>query len=281
MQMTASPTPQGATALIPGASRAIGRQIARRFAAAGYHLILPWYDWPQSVIEMEEEFADSGVSVMSHRCDLRDLSAVQDLLTRARERFHRIDVLINNIERGGMPVVHGSYQLAHNAEQWELEFATTVKAKWNLFTTTLPLLRQSRGAVVNISSIAGLCGRSGPAACFFNDGYSAANRAIQTLTETWAREGAPQVRVNELMLGLVSGRHGDKTRGWTALKAEQRQALIEHTLLGRIGTTEEVAETVFFLACQATFMTGATLRLDGGYLLGGEHVPTMPPGILS
>jgi len=278
--MTTSTTIEPGTALIPGASRPIGRQIARRFAAAGFKLVLPWYDWPESVAGMEEEFARSGVEVLSCQCDLRDLRSVRDLLTATRQRFGKLDVLVNNIERGGMPVVHGSYERDHNQGQWELEFDTTVKAKWNLFTCALPLLQQTGGAVVNISSIAGRCGRSGPAACFFNDGYSAANRAIQTLTESWAREGAPQVRVNELMIGLVRSRHGDNTRGWTALTEGEKQALVDHTLLGRLGTAEEVAEAVFFLASQATFMTGAVIRMDGGYLLGGERVPPMPQGIL-
>ncbi|SHO50635.1 SDR family NAD(P)-dependent oxidoreductase [Desulfopila aestuarii] len=272
-----SPRP---AALIPGASRIIGRHIARRFAACGVNLILPWFDWPESVEEMEKEFQDANVEVLSCQCDLRDFSAVSELLEIAKKRFGRLDYLINNIERGGMPVVHGSYLHEHNRDQWELEFDTTVKAKWNLFTCSLPLMQQTHGAVVNISSIAGLCGRSGPAASFFNDGYSAANRSVSSLTETWARQGAPTVRVNELMLGLISGRHGDNTRGWTALSGKEKDALIEHTLLGRLGKPEEVAEAVYFLACQASFMTGTVIRMDGGYLLGGDRVPPLPEGIL-
>lgn len=271
---------QRTVALIPGASRPVGRHIARRFAKAGVNLILPWFDWPESVAEMEEEFAAAHIEVLSCRCDLRDHAAVAELLTTAHNHFSRLDYLINNIERGGMPVVHGSYQHKHNEGQWELEFETTVKAKWNLFTCALPLLQQAGGAVVNISSIAGLCGRSGPAACFFNDGYSAANRAVSSLTETWAREGAPNVRVNELMLGLISSRHGDGTRGWATLSEDQRQALTDHTLLGRLGTPDEVAETVYFLACHASFLTGSVIRMDGGFLLGADLVPPMPQGIL-
>jgi len=276
------PTPsatEGRIALIPGASRPIGRHIARRFARTGIHLVLPWFDWPESVAEMEREFAASDVEVMSCRCDLRDLQAVRALLDQVERRFGHLDFLINNIERGGMPVVHGSYQHEHNREQWQLEFDTTLKAKWNLFTCSLPLLRGRRGAVVNISSIAGICGRSGPAACFFNDGYSAANRAMQSFTETWAREAAPDVRVNELMLGLVSSRHGDNTRGWKILTEEEKTALRAHTLLERLGSPAEVADAVHFLAVEATFMTGSVLRMDGGYILGGEKVPPLPPGI--
>lgn len=268
------------TALIPGASRPIGRYIARRFAREGANLVLPWFDWPESVAEMEKEFASANVEVLSARCDLRDITGVRQLTEEIGERFQALDYLVNNIERGGMPVVHGSYEHEHNRDQWQLEMDTTIKAKWNLFQCALPLMQGSGGAVVNISSIAGFCGRSGPAACFFNDGYSAANRAIQSLTESWARQGAPDIRVNELMLGLVSSRHGDNTRGWAALSEKEQQALTDHTLLARLGTPQEVAELVYFLAVEATFMTGSVVRMDGGYVLGGDRVPPLPPGIL-
>jgi NAD(P)-dependent dehydrogenase (short-subunit alcohol dehydrogenase family) len=117
-------------------------------------------------------------------------------------------------------------------------------------------------------------------ALFFNDGYSAANRAVSSFTETWAREGAPTIRVNELMLGLIRNRHGEETRGWASLTEEERTMLRQHTLLGRTGTPVEVAEAVFFLAHQARYMTGSVLRMDGGYLLGGDTTGPIPQGIL-
>jgi 3-oxoacyl-[acyl-carrier protein] reductase len=272
---------KGKTVLVPGGSRPIGRQIARRFAQEGANLILPWFDWPESVAEMEAEFASAEVDVLSEKCDLRDIESVRELMRKVTHRFQTLDYLINNIERGGMPVVHGSYENEHNIHQWELELDTTLKAKWNLFHCAFPLIKNCKnGSVVNISSISGITGRSGPAACFFNDGYSAANRAVQSLTETWARECAPNIRVNEVMLGLISSRHGDNTRGWTALSDQEKKALTDHTLLDRLGTPEEIANTVYFLAVEATYITGSIVRVDGGYVLGGDRVPPIPPGIL-
>jgi 3-oxoacyl-[acyl-carrier protein] reductase len=113
----------------------------------------------------------------------------------------------------------------------------------------------------------------------FSDGYAAANRGISSLTETWARIAAPSIRVNELMLGLIDSRHGPSTKGWALLKEEEREALLRHTLLGRTGSPEEVAEAALFLL-RANYMTGATLRLDGGFVLGGEKVPEMPDGVI-
>jgi 3-oxoacyl-[acyl-carrier protein] reductase len=272
---------KGKTVLIPGSSRPIGRQIARRFAQEGANLVLPWFDWPESVAEMEAEFSQSEVDVISEKCDLRDIESVRELIRKIETRFQSLDYVINNIERGGMPVVHGSYDNEHNVNQWELEIDTTLKAKWNLFHCAFPLLKGcENGCVINISSISGITGRSGPAACFFNDGYSAANRAVQSLTETWARECAPNIRVNEVMLGLINSRHGDNTRGWTALSEQEKQALSDHTLLARLGTPEEIADIVYFLAVEATYITGTVIRVDGGYILGGDRVPKIPEGIL-
>ena len=107
-----------------------------------------------------------------------------------------------------------------------------------------------------------------------------ANRALGVLTEQWAREGASHIRVNEVMLGLIASRHGPGTRGWQQLTPEQRQALSGHVLLGRAGRPEEVAQAVLFLVRDADYCTGTVLRVDGGYLLGGEPVADIPPGLV-
>jgi 3-oxoacyl-[acyl-carrier protein] reductase len=272
---------QGKTALIPGASRPIGRAIARKFASNGATLILPVYDWPESILEMEKEFTAAGYNFFIIPADLQKKNEVVQLTEFVSSQTKSLDFLINNIERGGMPVVHGSYDLPHNEGQWDVEFATTLKAKWLLFHHLFPLMRQRPGAaVVNVSSIAGATGRSGSAAVFFNDGYSAANKAIQSFTEAWAREAAPFVRVNELMLGLFQHRHGENTRGWATLSEQEKENIYGDILLGRTGLPQEVGDTVFFLAVEASYITGAVLRMDGGFTLGSNKVPPMPPGIL-
>ena len=273
---------QGKNALVLGASRGIGRSIARKLASEGMLLFLPWFDWPDSCREMEAEFAEMGAGHITLEVDLRNPIAIGKMIDCLQSEFGSLHVLVNNVERGGMPVVHGSYSRPVNAEQWQLEMETTLHAKWLIFNQCLPLLRQAEqaAAVVNISSVAAVTGRSGPAGLLFNDGYAAANRGVASLTETWAREGAPTVRVNELMLGLVDQRHGPGTRGWELLSEAEKEQLLGHTLLGRTGTPYEVARAVLFLIRDADFMTGACLRMDGGFVLGGEQVPDMPKGML-
>lgn len=267
--------------LVLGATRGIGRAIARKLAGQGVRLALPWFDWPDSCREMEKEFAAQDRGHITMQADLRDPESVHDMVRAIDAQFGSLHILVNNIERGGMPIVHGSYLKKINREQWQLEMDTTLHAKWLVFEQCLDLLRKAEQAsVVNISSIAAITGRAGPAGMLFNDGYAAANRGISSLTETWARIAAPDIRVNEIMIGLIDQRHGPGTRGWDLLDRKSREKLLAHTLLGRTGTPEEVAEAVLFLVRDADFMTGSTIRLDGGYVLGGEKVDPMPNGVV-
>jgi len=264
-------------ALVLGAIKGIGKDIGLALANEGVKVALNYFDWKESLDELKKDFAKTDVEHLIIKTDLLETEKVQELVRKVIDRFGRLDILINNIERGGWPVVHGKYI----QEQWDLEIATTLRAKWWVFDLALPYLKASEnGVVINLSSIAGITGRSGPVSFIFNDGYAAANRGISLLTETWARIGAPQVRVNEIMLGIVETRHGEKTRGWKLLDQEQRKSLINHTLLGRTGTIEDVVNAVLFVIKDAPFMTGSVIKIDGGYTLGGEKVQPMPKEVL-
>ncbi|MGD9875286.1 SDR family NAD(P)-dependent oxidoreductase [Desulfococcus sp.] len=267
----------GKTALVLGAVKGIGKGVGLALADAGVRLALTHYDWEESLNAMRRDFAASGADHLILRTNLLDTDTISEMVDRVIDRFGRLDILVNNIERGGWPIVHGAY----TRDQWDLEMATTLRAKQWVFTAALPHLKASGdGVVVNISSIAGIVGRSGPTAYIFNEGYSAANRGISLLTETWARLGAPEVRVNEIMLGIFDTRHARETRGWGLLTEARKRAILDHTLLGRTGVVDDIAKAVIFILRDAPFMTGAVLRLDGGYVLGGEEVAPMPPGVV-
>lgn len=264
-------------ALVLGAVKGIGKEIGLALAREGVRVALNCFDWEESLSQMKRDFADIGREHLILKTDLLETDKIDGLIKQVVKRFGRLDILINNIERGGWPIVHGAYVKS----QWDLEIETTLRAKRWVFDAALPHLKASRdGAVINLSSIAGITGRSGPAGMVFNDGYAAVNRGIALLTETWARMGAPEVRVNELMLGFIETRHGPQTRGWGLLSQDQIDAIIDHTMLGRIGSIEDVIAAVLFILKDADFMTGSVMRLDGGYVLGAEKVPPMPKGVL-
>ena len=264
-------------AIVTGAIKGIGLAIAQCLLKKGVRCVVTYYDWLDDLEAMHTCLSATGIPYRAIQADLRTEKGARDCVQAALDSFGRLDVLVNNIERGGWPVVHGPY----TQEQWDLEFQTTVTAKWHLFTNALPHIKKSSsGCVVNITSISGFTGRLGPAGLVFNDCYSLSNRAVGLLTEQWARIGAPNVRVNELMLGFFETRHGPGTRGWGVLSEEEKKALIQHTLLKRTGTLEDVTRAVEFLIFDSPFMTGTRIVLDGGYLLGGEEVPKMPEGVV-
>ena len=269
---------QGKVALVLGAVKGIGKAVGLSLAEQGARVILTRHDWEDSYHEMEVDFAATGAEYHILNLDLRETASAQALAEFIQKNYGQLDIFINNIERGGWPTVHGAYV----EDQWDLEIETTLKAKRWIFDAVFPLLQAAPEAcVINFSSIAALTGRSGPAALVFNEGYAAANRGVSILTETWARMGAPTIRVNELMLGIFETRHAQGTRGWKEVLTDaEKQSLVDHTLAGRTGKLEDVIRACRFLIQDAPYMTGSVLRLDGGFVLGGEQVPPMPQGIV-
>lgn len=266
----------GKAALVLGGIKGIGKAIALTLKSLGASVAVTHWDWETEFPQLIQDLEAIDGEHLTIKVDLLDSNAIGPMVRQVVERFGSLDILINNIERGGWPVVHGPYV----KDQWDLEMATTLRAKQWVFSEAFPRLKASgNGVVVNFSSIAALVGRSGPTSPIFNEGYAAASRGCGLLTETWARMGAPEVRVNEIMLGIMDTRHGPGTRGWALLTEEARKAVIDHTLLARTGTLQDVVSAVLFLIRDADFMTGSTLRLDGGYVLGADRTSPMPPGV--
>jgi 3-oxoacyl-[acyl-carrier protein] reductase len=116
-------------ALVLGAVKGIGKAIGLSLARKGIRTVLTWHDWEDSVPSMETDFRDTGTDHAIVHIDLRDTDRIPGLIQSVIDRFGRLDILINNIERGGMPVVHGTY----TRSQWDLEMATTLRAKQWVF----------------------------------------------------------------------------------------------------------------------------------------------------
>jgi len=270
-------TTENRVALVLGAVKGIGKGIGLALASQGIDVALNYFDWEENLENLKEDFDKTGANYLILKTDLCDTDQIPDMVEKTVKRFGRLDILINNIERGGWPIVHGPYV----KDQWDMELATTLRAKQWVFESALPHLKKSGdGVAINFSSIAGIVGRSGPASYIFNEGYSAANRGISLLTETWAKMAAPNARVNEIMLGIIETRHGDKTRGWGLLSDDQKKALMDHIPAGRIGSIDDVVNAVLFIINRAPYMTGSVLRIDGGYVIGGDRVFDMPDGVV-
>lgn len=181
--------------------------------------------------------------------DLHENAVPETLIARCAGHFGRLDVLINNASNF-YPTPLGEVTPA----QWDDLFAINAKAPFFLAQAATPLLRKHRGAIINLTDLHGTQPLRQHAV------YTAAKAALEMLTRSLALELAPQVRVNAIAPGAILW----PTQG---IAEAAKQALLARTPLARTGTVEEIAEAVLWLLESANFITGHTLRLDGGRTL--------------
>ena len=243
----------GRVAIVTGGGRGIGASIATMLAEAGADLVLAGRRAGPL-----EKMAASIVETTGRRCvavptDVRHAEQAQRLIDRAHAAFGRIDILINNAGRGthaplrNMPV-----------ETWNNDVALNLNAAFYCAQAAYPHLKASgRGAIVNISSLAGVHGTMGVGA------YSAAKAGLQQFTRVAAAEWGPHgIRVNCVAPGMIATELAQK--GW-AKTGFDASAASQSFPLRRPGHPEEVARAVIFLASDAaSYVTGAALVVDGG-----------------
>jgi NAD(P)-dependent dehydrogenase (short-subunit alcohol dehydrogenase family) len=239
----------GRVALVTGAGSGIGAAAARRFAEEGASVILADID-EAAAERVASELRDGGRDASAIRCDVSSADDWRALAARVRERHGRLDVVHNNAYAPIEPVP------AHLLDErsWERQIAVDLSSVYLSVRTFLSDLRAVRGNIVNTSSVHALLGfRSHPA-------YAAAKGGIIALTRQLAVEYGPEVRVNAVLPGPI------RTGAWDSTSAADVERAAAGTAAGRMGRPEEVASAVVFLASDdASYVTGATLLVDGGY----------------
>jgi len=241
----------GQTALVTGAARRVGAQIARSLHAAGANIMIHCHrslvEAQQLAAQLEQARAGSAaVSVL----DLRDTAALPDLIAGTCNRFGALDLLVNNAS-SFYPTPIGQITLA----QWNDLIGTNLQAPLFLAQAAAPQLRRRSGSLLNIVDIHGL------RPLREHTVYCAAKAALIMLTRSLARELAPRVRVNAIAPGAVL---------WPeqGLDEERRERIRARTPLERPGTPEDIARAVLFFATEAPFVTGQVLAVDGGRSIG-------------
>lgn len=238
------------TAIITGASGGIGSETARAFAAAGYNVVLGCRSNTAAAEQLAQDLEKTGAQAFAFSLDVADPAQTEALACAAISRCGGADVLVNC---AGTSLFALATQTTD--EQYDALFDTNMRGVFNCCHSVLPhMINRKRGAIVNISSMWGLCGASCETV------YSAAKAAVIGFTRALAKEVAPSgITVNCVAPGVID------TPMNARYSAADMRALAEQTPLGRIGTAADVAQAVLYLA-RAEFVTAQVLTVDGGFI---------------
>jgi 3-oxoacyl-[acyl-carrier protein] reductase len=239
----------GQTALITGGTRGIGKAIALALAGAGATVVATATsdDGASSIQRYLDEAKLRGAGI---KLDVTDSAAIDAAVADVAQRFGDIVILINNAG-----ITRDNLLLRMKDEEWEKLMDTNLKAAFRLSKAVLRGMMKARyGRIINIGSVVGSSGNAGQA------NYAAAKAALVGFTKSLAQEiGSRNITVNCVAPGFIDT---DMTR---ALAETQREKLLERIPLGRLGSPDEVAHAVTFLASrEAGYITGATLHVNGG-----------------
>jgi 3-oxoacyl-[acyl-carrier protein] reductase len=241
---------EGKVAVVTGGSRGLGRGIALELGKRGAKVVVNYNTNVDAANEVVQLVKDAGSDALAAQSDVSQYDAAQSLIKAAIEFGGRLDILVNNAG-----ATRDMLLALMSENDWDVVIATNLKSAYNCSKAALkPMMRQTYGRIVNISSVAGLAGNPG------QTNYSASKAGMIGFTKALAREvGGRNITVNAVAPGFVP----------TDLTSSLPQNLLDEALrltpLGRLGTIEEVAYAVAFLVSEeASLITGQVLRVDGG-----------------
>ena len=237
---------KGNVALITGGSRGIGAAVAKKLASLGADVAIVYSGNAEAADAVCQECRETyGVKAQAYRCNVADFAAVKELVGKVKADFGTVNILVNNagITKDGL--------VATMREQdFDVVLSVNLKGTFNLIRhCTGIFLRNRGGRIINIASVTGIMGNAGQA------NYAASKAGIIGLTKSVARELAPRgITCNAVAPGFIDT---DMTKGL------QDSPLAAAIPLGHMGTPEDVAGAVAYLAC-AGYVTGEVIRVDGG-----------------
>lgn len=240
----------GKVALVTGAGRGIGAEIARAFAKEGAAVIVNYCGSEEKAKALAEEISTGKGSGEACRCDVSDFTACGEMIEELIKKYGHIDILVNNagITRDGL--------LAKMSEEdFDRVIDTNLKGAFNTIRhMSRWFLKQRSGKIINLSSASGIMGNPGQA------NYSASKAGVIGLTRSAARELAPRgICVNAIAPGFID------TDMTAVLSEAAREKLKENIPLKRIGRPEDVANMAVFLASEKSdYITGQVFAVDGG-----------------
>ena len=235
-------------AIITGGTRGIGRAIVERFAAEGAKIILTGTSHISD--ELSQKLDEMGAEYQFVKANAASMEDAETVVKTCIDKFGRIDILVNNAG-----ITRDTLLLRMSESDWDDVIATNLKSVFNYTRAVQQLmLRQRSGAIVNMSSIAGVMGNAG------QTNYAASKAGIIGFTKSIAREiGSRKVRCNAIAPGLIET---DMTKD---LPEEIKEGMLRGIPLRRMGKAEEIANVALFLASdQSSYITGQVIVCDGG-----------------
>ena len=241
---------EGRVALVTGASRGIGRAVAQRLARMGATVLVNYNGSLDRAMEVVQEIQEAGGRGEAICCDVSDYGACGRMAEDIIKKYAHVDILVNNAG-----VTRDNLILRMSEEEYDKVLDTNLKGAFNTIRhLSRYFLKQRGGNIINISSVSGVTGNAGQA------NYSASKAGLIGLTKSVARELAGKgVRVNAVAPGFI------ETEMTQALPEKAREAAVASIPAGRMGTVEDVARLVAFLAGKgADYITGQVICVDGG-----------------
>ena len=243
----------GKTVLVTGASRGIGADIARAFGKKGYNVAINYNNSFEKATQLEREIISLGSNAKVFKADVADYNQVQQMITDINAQFGFIDTLVNNAG-----IAQQILFTDITPDCWANMISTNLTSVYNCCSCVLPkMISNHTGCIINIASMWGETGGS----CEVH--YSASKAGIIGLTKALAKEVGPSnIRVNCISPGVIM------TDMMSSFSQEVLQVLTEETPLCRLGTGNDVANAVLFLADDKSgFITGQVLSVNGGILI--------------
>ncbi|MCX6014716.1 MAG: 3-oxoacyl-ACP reductase FabG [Chloroflexales bacterium] len=240
-------------AVVTGGSRGIGRAISLSLATTGATVVVNYRGNQAAADETVASIVAAGGQAVAIQADVAKGEDVERLFKEVNERFGRIDILVNNAG-----ITRDTLMLRMKDDDWDAVMDTNLRGLFLCTRAVLrPMTRVRWGRIINITSVVGLMGNAGQA------NYAAAKAGIIGFTKSVAREiGSRTITVNAVAPGFID------TELTASLGPETREALIKQIPLGRLGTPDDVAGLVTFLASeQAAYITGQTFNSDGGMVM--------------
>jgi 3-oxoacyl-[acyl-carrier protein] reductase len=248
---------QSKVCLITGGAAGIGKATAEAFASEGAKVIIC------DLVEEAGQKVASDLGGEFFLVDVTNRQAVQEWVDKVVERYGQIDVLINNagVLRDGLFVKVKDGQLVKQMSEadFDLVISVNLKGVYNCAQAVAPvMINQGGGVILNVSSVVGLDGNFG------QTNYVATKAAVVGMTKVWARElGRSNIRVNAVAPGFIG------TEMVKSMPDKILDGMKSHTPLGRLGKPVDIANAFIFLASdEASFISGAILRVDGGIVIG-------------